>query len=57
VSSSTTLNIDDKFIRGTFYVFDKLLWRKVPKELVLDQTLFDGYVANDSSTPPSTSAR
>ncbi|CAI6354765.1 unnamed protein product [Macrosiphum euphorbiae] len=48
VSISSTSEMDDKFERGTFYVFDVALWRKVPRELMLDHTMLDGCVTNAS---------
>jgi len=57
VSISSTSDIDSKFERGTFYVFDVALWRKVPRELMLDHTLLDGFVPNDSFIWPDTSTR
>jgi len=49
--------MDGKFERGTFYVFDVALWRKVPRELMLDHTMLDGCVANASFIWPDTSTR
>jgi len=43
--------INSKFERGTFYVFDAQLWRKVPRELMLD-TMLDACFANDTFIPP-----
>ncbi|XP_060858400.1 CCR4-NOT transcription complex subunit 2-like isoform X3 [Metopolophium dirhodum] len=57
VSRSSMSDMDGKFERGTFYVFDVALWRKVPRELMLDHTLLDGCVANDSFIWPDTSTR
>jgi len=57
VSGSSSSTIDGQFECSTFYVFDKLLWRKVPKELMLDHTMLDECVANVPFIPPNTSTR
>jgi len=49
--------MDGKFERGTFYVFDVASWRKVLREIMLDHTMLDGSVANASFIRPDTSTR
>lgn len=57
MTRSNISEMDGKFERGTFYVFDVELWRKVPREIMLDHNLLDGCVANASFKPPDTSTR